>query len=71
MCVQCAVYASVHIVGFHFPALLFLSLVPLLLASHLEIHVEVKPHQRLDAAVFPDLGFVIVFTALSYFSSKW
>lgn len=57
---------------FCFPALLFLSLVPLLLASHLEIHVGVKLHQLLDAAVSPPpmCDCLKVFTALSYFSSK-
>lgn len=60
------VYASVHVVRFYFPALLCLSLLPLLLASHLDIHVEVKPHQLLVPAVFPDLDFVIVFTAMFF-----
>lgn len=70
------VCASVHIVRFCFPALLFLSLVPLLLASHLEIHVELNLHQLLDAAVSPLpprfrlCDCLKVFTALSYFSSK-
>lgn len=70
------VCASVHIVRFCFPALLFLSLVPLLLASHLEIHVELNLHQLLDAAVSPPpppfrlCDCLKVFTALSYFSSK-
>lgn len=72
------VCASVHIVRFCFPALLFLSLVPLLLASYLEIHVELNLHQLLDAAVSPPpspprfrlCDCLKVFTALSYFSSK-